>query len=351
MALRYEDYGSEIGDTLDPKLALLWTATDNLAFRASASTTFRAPTLHQRFNRETNLIPFVDLAIDGVTASTGFKGAETVGNPALKPETATTFNVGLVLSDLGNFNMTIDYWNIDFEDVIAVRNAQTKVTIENTLCVLRTPDCRDPDIIRNAIAGEDPNDNLQHSGEISKVIAQFINAPTVKTSGVDLSANLGFDTNSAGGFVLGLDFSYMFEYELGGIVAVENGAVTTVTFDAVGSRNDSNIATSLPEFRANVYVDWITERNSLKIVVRHIDEYTDDKTADQRFNETIDSWTTLDLYYNFTFSNDRTTLGFNITNATDEDPPFADQDLNFDARIHSPFGRQYQLVFRHSFGG
>ena len=350
LALRYEDYGGAIGDTLDPKVALLWTATDNLAFRASASTTFRAPSLHQRYNRETNLIPLVDLAIDGVTASTGFKGAETTGNTELKPETATTFNVGLVLTDLGNFSMTLDYWNIDFKDVIAVENAQTMVTIENTLCVQRTPDCRDPDIIRNPIAGEDPNDNLQHSGEISKVIAKFINAPTVKTSGIDLRAALNFDTNSVGGFVVGLDYSYMLEYELGGILAVESGAVTEVTIDAVGSRNDSNIATSLPQFRANAYVDWITERNSFKILVRHIDEYTDDKTPDQRFNSVIDSWTTLDLYYNFTFNDSRTTLGVNLINATDEDPPFADQDLNFDARVHSPFGRQYQLVFRHSFG-
>jgi len=350
VAVRYEDYGAQIGDTVDPKLALLWSVNDTLAFRASASTTFRAPTLHQRFNRETNLIPLGDVPIGGGALTTGFKGAESTGNPNLKPETATTFNIGVVLSDLGNFNMTLDYWNIDFEDVIAVENAQTKVTIENVLCNARTPDCRDPDIIRNPLVGEDPNDNLQHSGEISKVIAKFINAPTVKTSGVDLNASLDFDTNSIGAFVLGLDFSYMFEYELGGIQGVVDGAVTTVSLDAVGSRNDSNIATSLPQFRANTYLDWFGERHSARFVVRHIDEYEDDKTPDKRFNAVIDSFTTLDLYYNFNFSNDRSTLGFNVTNIADEDAPFADHDLNFDARVHSPFGRQYQLVFRHNFG-
>jgi hypothetical protein len=124
-----------------------------------------------------------------------------------------------------------------------------------------------------------------------------------------------------------------------------------VDIDAVGSRNDSNIATSLPQFRANAYLDWFGQQHSAKFVVRHIDEYTDDKSgANQQFNSVIDSWTTLDLYYNFTFSNERTTLGFNVTNMADEDPPFADQDLNFDARVHSPFGRQYQVVFRHNFG-
>ena len=290
------------------------------------------------------------MPIGGGAPTTGFKGAETTGNPNLEPETATTFNIGVVLSDLGNFNMTLDYWNIDFSDVIAVENSQTKVTIENVLCNGRTPDCRDPDIIRNPLAGEDPNDNLQHSGEISKVIARFINAPTVETSGVDLNASLSFDTNSIGGFVVGLDYSYMFDYDLGGIQGVVNGAVTTVSVDAVGSRNDSNIATSLPQFRANAYLDWFGERHNARLVVRHVDEYEDDKTPDKRFNAVIDSFTTVDLYYNFNFSNDRSTIGVNVTNIADDDPPFADQDLNFDARVHSPFGRQYQLVFRHSFG-
>jgi outer membrane receptor protein involved in Fe transport len=351
VAVRYEDYGDQIGDTVDPKLALLWSVNDTLAFRASASTTFRAPTLHQRFNRETNLIPLGDVPIGGGTPTTGFKGAETTGNPNLEPETATTFNIGVVLSDVGNFNMTLDYWNIDFEDVIVIENAQTKVTIENTLCNARTPDCRDPDILRNPRVGEDPDDNLQHSGEISKVIANFVNAPTIETSGVDLNANYGFDTNSLGSLVVGLDYSYMFDYDIGSIPGVVNGVVTTVNIDAVGSRNDSNIATSLPQFRANAYLDWFGQQHSAKFVVRHIDEYIDDKSgANQQFNSVIDSWTTLDLYYNFTFSNDRTTLGFNVTNIADEDPPFADQDLNFDARVHSPFGRQYQVVFRHRFG-
>ena len=104
--------------------------------------------------------------------------------------------------------MTLDYWNIDFEDVIVIENAQTKVTIENVLCNARTPDCRDPDIIRNPLVGEDPNDNLQHSGEISKVIAQFINAPTIETSGVDLNATLGFDTNSLEKKFVGIDLSH-----------------------------------------------------------------------------------------------------------------------------------------------
>jgi outer membrane receptor protein involved in Fe transport len=349
VALRYEDYGSGIGDTLDPKLALLWSVNDVLSLRGSVSTTFRAPTLHQRFNQETNLISFSDIPKGGGSPATGFKAADTAGNPLLSPESATTFNVGLVLAGTENFSLTLDYWNIDFEDVIAVENAQTKVTIENTLCLDRTPDCRDPDIFRNALAGEDPDDNLQHSGEITRVIAPFINAPTVETDGIDVSAVYDFPTAGANEFMLGLDASYMLSYDIGGVPGVVGGSVTTVKIDALGNRNEQNIASPLPEWRANFTVGWNNDRHSARAIVRHIDDYTDDKTTTQTFNSVIDSYTTVDLHYNYTFANDRTTLGLNVTNIADEDPPFADQDLNFEARTHDPFGRQYQVVFRHNF--
>jgi len=233
--------------------------------------------------------------------------------------------------------------------VIAIENGQTKVTIENTLCVDRTPDCRDPDIIRNALVGEDPNDNLQHSGEITRVIVPFINAPTVKTDGIDVSAIWDIPTAGANVFMLGLDASYMLNYDIGGVPGVVGGSVTTVKIDAVGNRNEQNIAAPLPQWRANFTVGWSNDRHSARAILRHIDDYTDDKTAAQTFNSVIDSYTTVDLHYNYTFANDKTTLGLNVTNIADEDPPFADQDLNFEARTHDPFGRQYQLVFRHNF--
>jgi outer membrane receptor protein involved in Fe transport len=347
LALRYEDYGTGIGDTLDPKLALLWTVNDMLSFRGSVSTTFRAPTLHQRFNQETNLIPFVDVGPLGTT--TGYKAADTAGNPNLLPESATTFNVGMVVAATDRFRMTADYWNIDFEDVIAVENGQTKVTIENTLCLNRTPDCRDPDIIRNAVGAEDPDDNLQHTGEIVRVIVPFINAPTVKTDGLDIAASYAFDMGGDNTFTVGLDSSYMFKYDIGGIPGVVNGSVTSVTVEAAGNRNESNIGSPLPQMRANFSLGWNNAQHDARVVVRYIDDYTDDKTANDMWNSVIASWTTVDLYYNYTFSDERTTVSANITNVADKDPPFADQDLNFEARTHDPFGRQYQLVFRHSF--
>lgn len=46
-AVRYEDYGGQIGSTTDPKIALLLRPTDSLSLRGSWSTSFRAPSVFQ----------------------------------------------------------------------------------------------------------------------------------------------------------------------------------------------------------------------------------------------------------------------------------------------------------------
>jgi len=46
-ALRYEDYGDQGGDTLDPKIALRAEVTDSFAIRASYGSSFQAPSIRQ----------------------------------------------------------------------------------------------------------------------------------------------------------------------------------------------------------------------------------------------------------------------------------------------------------------
>ena len=46
-----------------------------------------------------------------------FRAIRTFGDPDLKPESALTFNVGMLLK-AGGFNASLDYWSFDFEDQI-----------------------------------------------------------------------------------------------------------------------------------------------------------------------------------------------------------------------------------------
>ena len=107
-AVRYEDYGGQVGSTVNPKLSARWQVTDFLALRGSVGDTFRGP------------LP-ADLGTAGVSAVAGidvlggaYKATDTVGNPALAPETAFTYNIG-ALVEFGGFNFSVDYWTYEFQ--------------------------------------------------------------------------------------------------------------------------------------------------------------------------------------------------------------------------------------------
>ena len=93
-ALRYENYGEGVGDTLDPKLTVLYRATDALSLRGSFSTSFRAPSPFQTRGVQTNFTNIVDH--DG---SRTFAGRRTLGDPQLQPETSRAYNAGIQLAN------------------------------------------------------------------------------------------------------------------------------------------------------------------------------------------------------------------------------------------------------------
>ncbi|MYA66364.1 MAG: TonB-dependent receptor, partial [Gammaproteobacteria bacterium] len=165
-ALRYEDYGEGVGDTLDPKVTLFYRATDAVAIRGSYSTSFRAPSPFQTLGVQTNFTNIVDH--DG---SRTFAGRRTLGDPNLKPETSGAFNGGISWRGAGNWEFNADYWRYSFEDVLRKENAQAIVNA----------DPFDPRIERTS------------AGTISIVNVAFINADRIETSGVDVSVNATAD--------------------------------------------------------------------------------------------------------------------------------------------------------------
>lgn len=123
-ALRYEDYGGSIGSTLDPKIAALFKATDNLPLRGSFSTSFRAPTVYQQNGQQTALNQVRDLSRNGATS---FAGVRTFGNPNLTPEESQAFNIGATWKLVENLKINLDLYNFDFKDVIITENFQAAI--------------------------------------------------------------------------------------------------------------------------------------------------------------------------------------------------------------------------------
>ncbi|MBP6903112.1 MAG: TonB-dependent receptor [Burkholderiaceae bacterium] len=127
IALRYDSYPNNVSRS-SPKIGLKYTPIPALALRGSYSESFRAPVLKQLYGaQEEGAITIttpsqctalgVPLATDGTCLLNAYQ--VNGSNANLKPETAKTFNLGLVFDDGGLFSSSIDWWKIEKSDDIS----------------------------------------------------------------------------------------------------------------------------------------------------------------------------------------------------------------------------------------
>jgi iron complex outermembrane receptor protein len=165
-AARFENY-SDFGNTWNGKLATRIAPIDQLAFRASVSTGFRAPSLVQSHYNTTFTNAVSGELIDQLIAKNNSPITRTLGIPALKQETAVNLSAGFTL-ELGGFTATVDGYVVNIKDRIVLTGGF---------------DDTDPDI------GTD----LQALGV---AYAQFFtNAVDTRTAGVDAVFTYGLSLN------------------------------------------------------------------------------------------------------------------------------------------------------------
>ena len=162
LAARFEELESD--SSVDSKVGIKWSLSDTLTLRGSGSTTFREPSLIQTFNQETSLQGLVD-PLTG-SSSALFVQVNSTGNTALKPETSFNFNAGFIFSPSDNLSLRLDYWRVNYKDVITVQNAQGKLN----------NDPLGPDILRDS------------AGTLSGVNVEYLNAQEVNADGIDIAA-------------------------------------------------------------------------------------------------------------------------------------------------------------------
>lgn len=196
-ALRFENY-NDFGSTLNGKLTTRYKLSDHTAVRASASTGFRAPSLHQRYYSSTST-----LFVDGVPYEVGTftndsRPAQLLGIPQLKPEKSKSISAGFTGS-FGKFSLTLDGYitrindRIVYTDQFSGNNADTASAVDKEIYQLLS--------LANANRA-----------------AFFANAINSETKGVDLvvtySTRLG-----AGTFRADLSGAYCYTQRVGNIMA------------------------------------------------------------------------------------------------------------------------------------
>lgn len=305
LAARHERQGDF--SSTDPRIAAAFDVTDALTLRASWSRSYRAPSLHQEVSATTTLQSLT------IGSQALFRPVRTVGNPDLDPERADTFSAG-VSARFAGVNATLDGWSVRYEDLI-VREAANAIIAA--------------DLADNG-QFDDPRIELSPAGDVVLVRAAFVNAPRVEASGLDLALRGGPLEIGAGALAWGVDASWIGEFAI--VDPVLNREI-----DALGNRNFTNFARSVPDWRASAFIDWSQEAFGVRAGVRHIAGYRNDEGA----GSDVDSWTVLDLQgrYTLDLAGTAVTLTAGALNITDEAAPFVPTPLGYDTKVHDPRGR------------
>ena len=334
VSLRFEDYGGDVGSSLDPKFALRWQATDALALRGSFGTTFRGPTLNQ--------------TIDGIADTTRFfvgrigtfKPIHIHGDPALDPESATTLNLGTVFERTalsggsGRFFATVDYWRYDFSDPLVI---QPFNSVLNLACPPAThPTCEpgSPWFDALTISGGVPSlENLD------TLAVRIVNGPDIATDGIDFRAD--FQRNvGPGRLSLGASGTHTLSWRIDGW---ELGRA----YDARGRLNyDTSLARALPEFKGRLFAGYTLGAFSGRWRLNYTDSYVHDAPAPWGDNYPIDAWASHEIHVSWSLPGDRASLFASILNLADEDPPRVFRQLNYDPSTHNPLGRVLSIGLR-----
>ncbi|MGB2881495.1 MAG: TonB-dependent receptor, partial [Rhodoferax sp.] len=118
-AVRTEQY-SDFGNTTTGKLAASFKASDQLLFRSSVSSGFRAPSLQQVYFSSTFTDFISGQPQDVVLAPNGGAIANAAGIPKLKEENSRNFTLGFTLTPSKTTSITADLYQINIDDRIGL---------------------------------------------------------------------------------------------------------------------------------------------------------------------------------------------------------------------------------------
>lgn len=352
IAVRHERYGGGVGSTTNPRIALRWQALDWLAFRGSAGTTFRAPTLESTTSGFTRSVANI---------SGQYRAVRTNGNPDLQPETAHAYNGG-ILVDFRRFKASLDYWRFDFKDELttesstalfsamfpAVADASTWACLGGARAV--------PELAARFNFG-----GVCAPGNVLEINTSFVNGPNTRTSGFDFSAQYDWPDVYGGDLTVGFDGTYLKEFRRGAFSLL--GAPQVVFQQPVDRAGTSDLVGSFfsyPQLRANGFVNFNRGPLNARWQVRYTEgtKPAPGTPANRWVLQGSDyvqvpvgkskAYVQHDLTVRYDAPWD-TTVTFSIQNVLDTDPSDAPGAYNYDITNGNPLGRVFEVGFKKTF--
>lgn len=310
LAGRYESYDGNEG-RFSPKAAIRWDVTDALALRASWGQGFRAPSVYAQSGAQASQPSVFD------RGAFVFVNTLTSGRADLKPEKSESLNLGAVWTPIDGLELGVDAWRFDYADQVVKESAQAVINqAAADTAAGRTGTEAQSRITRSA------------SGALTFVQLYFINASSIETQGIDLSAR--YQRGLWGGeATASATWTYVDAYD----IRLDASAAKV---SGVGSTNLNNIGRSLPRNRGEFALGWSDETNAVTALVHYTDGYANDRSGIT--DASIASQTTVDLLYSRTIGADLD-LSVGVVNVADKAPPLAQFALGYDPVVADPRGR------------
>ncbi|NOU49139.1 TonB-dependent receptor [Pseudoalteromonas sp. JBTF-M23] len=337
LAGRYDDY-SDFGSTFNPQIAVRYNPIEEVVVRASFGTGFRAPTLSDLYKGTTegfiSLInyPLCQSKGEDIDSCTTKETApvRSGGNLKLGPEESESVNLGLVWDISDNFDVSVDYWRLDTENLIdnidndELLKAQAK--------------------LNQAAAGQSvssvyPNTHVAilPNGRIDYLINTTVNIGQSEREGLDIKFNTNHETDF-GSFKSGFAISKMLKYKWTEI----DGGVRSLTDNQGGTEG-------LPDLRINASLDYSIDAHSLNYFANYIDSQITDVYVDNSDSVFFEVGSV--IYHNLKYSYNtpwNSVINVGVTNLTNEEPRF-NKSGNYDRDLYDTRGRTYYVSFKQSF--
>jgi iron complex outermembrane recepter protein len=319
VALRADRY-EDVGSTFNPKLGLRWQPNAAVMVRGSAGTGFRARTFSELF-RPTSFGTSPAFLFDAVWNGFDQFPTEKVANPDLKPEKSKQFSVGLVFEPNRAFSASVDYWRIEKTDVISDLGGKT---------ILSNP------TRYAAFIKRDPFDGYP------TLILRKENQGGLKTSGLDIEANIRGERTAMGRFSAGISGTYVIDYKR------QFGAAEPFVSNVGRFLNDQVIQ----RWRHRANVGWDIGNFGFTLANTLYSGYTDDSYLEGQAPRRVGEYSLWDLTASWKPSKQLTVRG-GVLNLLDKAPPFSNQSYYFlstyDPTYTDPRGRTGFVSVAYSF--
>lgn len=359
-AVRHDNYRDINAQTTNPKFGINWSPVDGLTFKGSYGTSFRAPNFTEIYGTGVSTFYALPL-VDPTCGNCLVKSIAYVGpTPNIKPETAETWSVGIDITPalVPNFRASMNYFNVKYENLITsylsdfgilrleqqltplgiiVRNP-TPAFLASFSCA-PFPTCP----VRTVVGGVSPDLNnvaVFHDARPANLASQL-------AQGIDF--DLGYRIPAGNGEVrIGASGSYFLSYK------------TKVAPGAASIDQLNNIFNPL-RFRGRASLQWHSGGIEAGTFLNYVNSY---RNSTRSPSETIGGYATVDIHLGYMFPDngpvgtEGLTIGFDVANLFDRDPPFANLPVSappgsygggFDSTASNPIGRVVSLSLTKKF--